>query len=457
MENLNSNEDFERRHYTELRRHVLAPAIGTIALKPEMPAGYEKRRYEELVDGIAEAIPGVVRNTREYRCIKGVLVAEDGQAFSELLLSGYRYAEHYASLDSFYADFWTQRASHEIDEAREWQKMADGLTNYNTLITYSPLSEEFLSPLTINKLETAGQDPKRKRAMIRIGHWDGERLHVITRSIDNSSLETLREASFKTNGYEFIAANSTAMLSERQYQNMNIAQAQILADRIVDEADGLISAELGHETKQGCPVYEAKDTQAYVESQTAILNELIKVGKRLALQHSTFESYEKAWHLQIHKYTALIKERISSGNYGEIIDIGQAANVAGALAAARGETFNMCGLIISANSEAQPGQNIEFESIKSLSRKKVQCPGCKEKVTVNIKKLEAGRLCCPECKFEVEVCSGKVLNLPSKKNSTKSGLAKKETDWQRIVREDEEKKLRRRLEQQQAQQLRKVA
>ncbi len=417
-------EGFDRFYYDTVRRQSLAPSIGALALDSEQLARTEKRRRDELVDGIAEALPGVVHNTRQYSLESGRLVAQDGSDMEELLLNGFRHVARETTKNSFYTPFWPQRARHELDETRLWQQMASGEASFNTLVVWSPYSEEYCDPETVRLLQEAGQVPESKRAMLKIAHWDGGQLRVFIRSVDNSNVEIIKNASRSATGYEYKASNSTEILGERQKLSLSLAEAVELADKLVDAADVEITTCIDQPTRQGRKVNEALDTQRHVESETRIIDDLLAKGKKLALEYSTYEEYEGKWHSLLHGHTALIKERLLRQDLRQLIDVERAAGAAGSLAAAKGESFNMCGLIVSSKTANGTTEAEVFESVNSLMGKKVTCPECKEKVMPPTDKLQAGRLCCPDCKYEIDICTGRVY-AKSKKTSARSTHQKK--------------------------------
>ncbi len=410
---------FDEYYYETARKIALAPYIGRTALQENF-AGVEQRKTDEVIDGIAEAIPGVVKNLRPYDVVDGVLVAEDGQPMEELLVNGVSHSMKLASGDSLLAQFGPSRARHELNEARLWQSMVNGEGGYNTLLVLSPYSEEYLTDETVVKLQRAGQEPKTKRAMLRIAHWDGQQLHVLTRSIDNSSVAMLQEASVRHDGYRYNAKNSTEMLGERRELNMGKEQVVNFARGLVVEADRLISQNIREQTIQGRPAREAHDTQQYVQSQQQIISSLVRISRQLASDHTTYESYKKAWEKQLYDHTALIKERMLGNDTRIIEDVGRAASASGVGAESRGETYNMCGTIISANGESRAGEGIGMESVKNLIGRKVTCPECKEKVEIPTSKLNEDILCCPDCKYEVEVCTGQVITKSQKGSNNPS-------------------------------------
>jgi hypothetical protein len=405
---------FERRNYETLRRQKIAPEIGRFAIE-----GLRRRRYEEITSGIAEALPGVVKTEYAFDLKDGKLVAKDGQNIEELIKKGYENDQLITQRDpEFYEPFLPYRSVYEKEEFYEQEAMANEEVDYNTLVTFSPYTEEFdVEPLTKkdkedpnhprNKVIRAGQKPQFKRAMLRISHWDGDQLHIFTRSIDKSSIDLLKETAKKSLDYEFQAEDSTAMLGERVRLNNSDGSWRDLPNSIVAAADVILTERFGTKHIQGRTEKEAKDLQKFVESETQIINSLLKIDSELAKQHDTFESYKRAFDDEMYNHIALLKKRLEFGITDKVADIKAASGGAGAVARAEGQTFDMCGNVIGPNSAAaQAASQTGFESLARLTNKEVQCPFCREKVVVAKKDLDNGKLYCKECDTGVDVCTG---------------------------------------------------
>jgi hypothetical protein len=401
---------FERRYYETLRRHALAPAIGNLALKAannEELEGMERRQYEEITSGLAEALPGVVKTEYPFEFKNGKLVASDGESIEELLENGLKDAIRMAEVDNFYAGYLPYRARHELDELHEQQKMATEDTGFNTIVAFSPYTEELNSPETQNKITRGGQKPYWQRGMLRISHWDGEQLHMFTRSIDKSSVDLFRRVADKHFDYQFNAHNSTEMLGERLHLNVEDESWRTLADSVVATADKILGERLGGVWHQGRTKQEAKDLQVFVESEAQVIGSLLQIGRELAGQHARFESYKKAFDHEMYNHIALLEKRLELGATEKIVDVRAASGGAGSMARAEGRSYDMCGNVIGAgNSVSNAAAETGFESLTRLANKKVECPECKAKVIIPTEDLKAGRLYCEECDYGVDVCTG---------------------------------------------------
>ena len=445
METAEKLNTFERRHYETLRRQALVSDVGSVALRGmsnEELQGLEKRRYDEITSGLAEALPGKISTAWSFELIEGKLVAKDGQEIEQLLINGLRSSIKMAAQDSFYGDFLPQRARHELNELREQEAMARGETNFNTIVTFSPYSEEYDSKDNCHKLKYAGQEPGSQRGMIRISYWDGGLLHIYTRSIDKSDTKLFKQVAKRSLNYGFSAPGSTAMLGERIHLNIQDESWKSLAGRLTAEADLMLSERWGGVWEQGRNETEAVDIQAFVESQQEIIKGLFNIEGPLASRHTDFESYKQAFDQEIYNHIALLKQRLKLGTVDKIIDIATASSAAGAIAQAHGEVYNMCGYVLSPSSpEAALAARTGFESIKLLAGKKVECPFCNEKVIVPKEDLDNARLYCKQCDTGIFVCTGERFHKGQvNRGKTKLITPSKEGEWQRIKREAREKK-----------------
>ncbi len=436
-------ETFGQRYYENARRQALAPAIGSLAITAESDSNLDARQLDELASGLAEALPGVVKTEWTYKSENGKLIAKDGQEIEQLLINGFRQSVAMAAKDNFYEPFLPQRARHELDEIREQEAMVNGRTDFNTIVTFSPYSQEYDSPETRAKLKIAAQEPDWQRGMIRVSHAvDGE-LHIFTRSMDGSSVELFKAIARRQLGYNFVAEDSTEMLGERIYIQTADNLWPELADSLVETGDSILSQHSSSDLVQGRATTEALDTQKYVNSQRPIIEALIDLSKELALQHKDYGSYKQALEAELYNHIALLKLGIGTGANQPIINMSAASSAAGAIAAARGEVYNMCGYMLSgSDATAETAAKTGFESLLRLAGKPVECPACKQKVIVPSSKLREGRLCCLSCDYEVDACTGQVHKKTTYKQATAKKAASKtaESDWQRIVREDAAKR-----------------
>ena len=406
--------NFSYRYFEAIRRANTIANLGHVAVKSselDELAGYEKRQYDEMHSALVEGLKGRVSTHYSFKLEGGRLIAEDGEDIEKLLVRGVEDAENMAASDNFFAEFLPQRARAELQEHRENLTMAKGMANFNTIVTLSPYSEEFdTSEANRKKLVQAAQKPYWQRAMLRVSHWDGEELHIFTRSIDNSDLEILKATASQSLDYSYAADNTNEMLAERIHMNIDDPTWELLPDMIVHQADKLISKRLDLECSQGRPLDDAANLEVFVSNHDEVLQHLLRTGRSMSLQHDNFETYKKAFDREVYNHLALLEARLEQKETDSIEDVGVAAGAAGAHAAAEGRVYDMCGMVLGANNASQnPASQTGFESLMRLEGKKITCPECKNKVVVPKKNLEAGVLTCSDCGYGVDICTGKKL------------------------------------------------
>jgi len=410
LETKTANRTFERRRYELLRREALAPAIGSIAM-----GDYEQRRYDEITSALAEALrPEEIRSVinTEYSfdlSAEGKLIAKDGEPIEHMLEKALQKDIGLASRDKFYSGFLPARTKHELDELRELQAMAADDLGYNTIVVFSPYTEELdTSELNRKKLIKANQKPYWKRAMLRVSHWDGDRLHIFTRSIDNSSVELMKQTASRQFGRDMAADNSTDMLGERIRLDIADGSWKSLADDTVKTADDILARTHGGRRCNGNPEELVADAQMFVEAQTMIINSLLEIDKKLARTCASYEQYQTSFEHQMYNYIALLEKNIESGKAGlPLENVAAASAAAGATARAEGKSYDMCGHVIEAGSEAETSQLTGFESLMRYAGKPVECPFCEKKVVVPVEDLIDGKLYCKNCDTGIDVCTGK--------------------------------------------------
>lgn len=421
VQKIKIGESFEHRRHESLRL-ASVPEAGRLAVGACVNS-LEKRRDDELMSTLVEGLKGHVNTHYTFEMVDDQLVAEDGEPIEELLLRGLRSDIKMAAEDDFFI-FVPGRSRAELDNFRLSQAMARGETNFNTILEVSPYNEELdTSQFNRDKLVRAAQKPYWGRTMIRLSHWDGKQLHIITLSSDNlpaaqnftrskvtSSVEMFKEAAQKAFGYGFKAKNANEMLAEPISFNIQDGSWQLLPGRLATTVDNILSQRHGGEWYQGRPKSESIDLQRYVESQKEIIAGLKSADWRLALQHSNYEDYQNAFDKEIYNCLALLEKRLELGRTNEkIVDYEAASAGAGAMAQSEGKVYDACGLIIGAKQTtlANTAQKTGHESLLRLENQKITCPECDKKVVVDKKYLEKGKLHCNECGYHLDVCTGK--------------------------------------------------
>lgn len=417
------NQRFELRHYEAVRQEHLARNLGRVSINNikdyELEALKQRRRIE-IMDTLAEGLKlekdetsrTAISTNRRFEIQKGKIVAQDGEVIEELLGRALSEDIKLAARDNFFAPFLPSRTRYELDEHRANEAMCRNEADYNTIITFSPYSEEYDdgSEVSQAKLIRAAQKPYYKRAMIRLSHWDGQRFHMLTRSIDNANVDLLKEVASRQLNYEFAANNSTDMLGERIHRSIKDESWSGLIDALVGEADSILAERMGGKWRQGVQESRYREALEYVKSQDRIVEPLIKIGEDLAVKHSSFESYNEAFNDKLYDALALLEKRLELGKENETVENYQTASTgAGAIARAEGRSYDACGLVIGSG-QANPetvGKQTGYESLLRLEGRLVSCPNCDREVVVDKKYLQKGELYCNDCGYHVDVCTGR--------------------------------------------------
>ena len=412
---------FEYRYYEAMRRAALAPAIGVIGVEGVQAAQLQKlkkRRKVELQSTLAEGLrPDNIRSIIDthypIEMVDGRLVATDDEPLEDMLNRALVEDTKLADQDEFFAEFLPQVARHELNELHQWEAMVRGETGYNTLVTLSPYREEYDdgSDEVHQKLMRAAQKPYWRRGMFRVAHARDGKLHVFNYSVDNSSVELMAQAAKEKLGYEFQAKNSVDMLGERIPLQIDDDSWRFIAPGLVAETDNILAERHGGIWRHGYnPEAGIRRAQAFVESQTHIVDSLISLNEQLASKYSTFETYSAAFELKLYDCLALLEKRLELGREDElIVDYEAASGGAGSMARSEGKTYDACGMIIGhgQTESASASQKTGFESLKRLENKKISCYACKNEVVVPKRDLDKGRLSCKHCGYWLDVCTGK--------------------------------------------------
>jgi len=441
-----AQKTFEERRFEQLR---LEQALGRTAIE-----GYESRRYDEITSGLAEALNGRIETEYAFDLVEGKFAADDGEPIEDMLIRALRKDIKTASRDNFYT-FLPERSRAELDNFRSIQAAAAGSAGFNTQIEISVFNEELnTSESSSKKLQHAAQMPEWGRTMVRLSHWDGRKLNIVTMSSDNpangegfSSTSLFKEAASRSLGYMFDADSPNEMLAEPIRLRIEDGSWKHIARKLVNQADAILSERHGGNWIQGRPESESVDLQRYVESQSQIMDGLLAADQRLAKQYYDFENYQAAFNKELRKAAALLERRLMLGKTDEVIaDYEAAATGAGAWADAEGRSYNMCGLVLGAENSNRTAQQTGSESLTRLIGQHVECPFCDKKVIVPAADLEAGKLYCKSCDTGVDVCTGERFSRRKKTNAGKRSFVDELIDDFQEIRRQEALKRERGLE-----------
>ncbi len=399
-------KNFNERYYEHYHRKVrVAPFLGRVGRhgteRSRTERALEERQRDEVQSFIAEAINGRIKTEYSFEAANGKLVAADGEYFEDMFARSLDGANELADLDDFYENFLPLRAKYEFDELHEQELIINNSINGNTLITFSPYTEESYDPQkpeSTKKLIRAHQKPYLRRAMVRMFYFDGSKAHILSRSIDDSNVEMLQKAAEASSlKYTFNAVTSTEMLGERiltTYSSRDEAKEAL--DRIVVIAEALSTASM-----------RKFDAQKLVESQPAVIDKLLAEARRMARFAPDYGSYSDAWEKVLYNAVALI-ESVACGHKIDTGNIDGDMSVAGAQARKESRPYDGCGYVL--DGKSQMLQKLGYSSLES-KKSESRCPFCNSKATGTCLDMQCTNV--KQCGSELK--GGKVIRQRGKK------------------------------------------
>ncbi len=418
---------FLERAFLDSRRGRVGRFIGRV-VGESISSDLDRRMRDEFESSLVESLDGRVNTHYDFAVVDGQVVAEDGERLLIYLDRAVVQADAMAAGDDYYADFLPQRTRNERREQVEIERMIADPSLGNTTVVLSPYSEEF--DLGDGKLKHAFQRPDCQRAMLRISHYDGSRVHMIVRSLDSSSLRVIRQLASETFDTDLHSASSTQIQGHINRRVCNSTEeAEQLADKIAAQYDLILGMDANF--SQGRMISRESDLQNEIAENHADIIDSLCINTRLLARNSTsFESFKDKLDGLMYDHIALAKGRIN----GELAEDGVLAEQiisAGEKAAERGDVYNVCGTILAGNKPAEMSAKTGLESLMLLSGKMIQCPNtdCRKMVVVDDSLLREGVLQCSHCANTVDVCGDKAKAAQYKKK-----LLKKRSDLRRKIK-----------------------
>jgi hypothetical protein len=352
------NIPFLERYFTSHREQSLARSIGRICTYEI--AGIDKRFDVEIASGFSEALNGRVSTEYEFGVVDGNMVADDGETFQSMMLRARRDAYELAANDpemSFVCD----RFEVELAELNDQQSMARGEVAHNTIITFSPITVEKIDKPHL--LKRGYQRPDLVRSMVRLSFWDGTKMHILTRSLDHSSMKLLKHAAHGI-GYNFSADSSIEMLAERIHTSTNLDDARAILDTICASFDQGLEAETGIASHQGAVAPNNVDLIAFIQSHPKILEDVQIQAESFAAHCRSYEEFERQLNSCLYSHLALYDEMLK-GDCDISGSIGDSADRAAVRVSERGTEYSLCGFVITSGLTASLVSQTGFLSLTS--------------------------------------------------------------------------------------------
>jgi hypothetical protein len=401
-----SGSTFVERWYSQARRVACARPLGHASLR-ETITGLETRFDVEIASGFSEALRGKVATHYEFDVDEvGHILAPDGEQLEVMMLRARRDAYELASKDSR-MQFVVDRFEEEVRELSEQQRMVRGESQHNTIITFSPYTQELIDQPDL--LKAGYQRPELLRSMVRISHWDGQTMHIYTRSLDNSTLELLGLTAKDSLGHTFASNDSLGMLGERVHRSLSKGEVETMLSVVCASFDKHLCARSGKHSEQGAYAPDNMDLLTFVQAHPKILFNIKSEARHLAKKAKTYEEFETLFNGCLYKHLALY-EKLLDGESLSAESISAQASNAGESASEAGATYSLCGTVVAGTAGLNtPGPLTGFESLMSLSNRLVACPGkpgqkCGKQVLIKDEHLEQGVLACTACGHVRSIC-----------------------------------------------------
>ena len=351
---------FVERWYSQARRLASAPAIGRTSMQ-ETVIGLETRFDVEVASGFSEALRGKVATHYEFDVDEvGHILAPDGEQLEIMMLRARQEAYELATKDPR-MQFVVDRFETEVNELHEQQRMVQGESEHNTIITFSPYTQELIGQPDL--LKAGYQRPELLRSMVRVSHWDGRKMHIYTRSLDNSTLELLGLTAGDALGHTFASNGSLGMLGERIHKSVSKDEVEGMLKIICSRFDKHLFARTGKYSEQGAYAPDNKDLLAFVQAYPNVLANIKAEARALAKTAKTYEEFEELFNGCLYKHLALY-EKLLAGEGLSSESISDQASGAGESAAEAGTTYSLCGTVVSGTAGLNTlGMLTGFESV----------------------------------------------------------------------------------------------
>lgn len=363
IEKTRENAPFLERYFANYKHDRVARGVGHLATAEAF--ALDRRFDVEVASGFSEALDGRVRTEYDFGIEHGKIIADDGESFESMMFRARRDAYELTASDP-QMQFVCERFELELEELKDQQRMAVNDVPYNTIITFSPMTMELAGKPHL--LKKGYQRPDIVRSMVRLSFWDGKRMHLLTRSLDHSSLSLLKSAAREVLGYDFVANTSHAMLGERIHSTMTLEGAREVLDKICASFDSKLQLETGIESHQGAFPPQDVDLLAFVESHPNILANVKREAAAFAPECRTYEEFESRLSACLYRHLALYDELLHGKDItvkGESISV--SADGAGARAAESGTEYSLCGYVIAGQAGTALSAQTGFESLLSSS------------------------------------------------------------------------------------------
>ncbi len=327
--------------------------------------------YDQETTHLSEVLDGVVRAEVNFTSLNNKLLALDESGpidWEEFHQNNWQYSNLLAQQEPELRPY-LKIAEAEAEEGFIQAEMVES-GEPKTMVVLSLCGDDILSPAALKKI---GRDPIKRRAMLRVSMFDGQKLKIYSRSIDGMGVDSARKFLNDKFGIELPASASS----------VDILKTRIILDGAHSQlADDLTPPQLGH------------DTYKFVLAQPDLLKTYI--GSLENLSASNLSEAEIVYLANELRYDimASFRKRLEGKKvYATASSIASAGNSA----REEGEEFNGCDTVVSSLVN-----RLGYGPKAEIQRDCITCPGCSKVVNADKDYFAAGFLRCPECKLTVK-------------------------------------------------------
>lgn len=390
------NENLTGLSYEQLEDQMNASAV---LLLGEMHRSADPIRRQELFEQaadqeaslISEVLDGAVKTDFRFDTVDGhlhLLQPNGVTDWAKMHEHGLLRAKAKAAKNAGYEPYVSIAAA-ELEESRLQEAMA-AAGKKAVMVKLSLCGDDLMSAAQLKEL---GRNPEAQRAFLRVSVFDGQTMHIHSRSIDGMSLADGRDIATGWGLWEEPQtamepdASSAEILQNHLYfgeEQMDLQEMHLLADRLVGSFDRLQTRRTGRPHKAG-RAPEGVDTYRFVLSNRDLLDAHLDSMAALAARTELPIGHLAAITNDLrYDIMSSFKQRLE-GRWVEYGSLGESVARAGEVERVLGTDFGGCDILISRASTAEqagyvnaqgPSRAERASLIKSLRREVTGSGAC---------------------------------------------------------------------------------
>lgn len=370
-----------------MHRNLAAAESIALVPNPEQQLDRELRILNDTKTWLAETLHGSMRTRIEYNYDGQILICEDGGSADEMFDQSITEARVMTEWNPSMS-FELRRRLEERAELNDMYDMISG-DKPNTMVVISDFPEEIKpqDPDSDNE-GIGGYNPERQQTMMRTIFWDAETqtMTVQTQSLDGSNREAL-EAIYESLGYQ---AEEGELLGQRMHLDLPEQWRGNLVNNLTSVYDQSMTEQFGGEWYAGIsqrPDKNIVNTYEFVEAQTELLEwftakkladpvgaEKLRYGLAAtakAMHEAMLKSLNEDDNEGNDKSRALVvnpAKLVSTQSIARGMSLETQIRFFEKKSAAAGDTFDGCGMSITAEQSVEGGAESDNSSASGYRR-----------------------------------------------------------------------------------------